>query len=177
MSLDNCRQENNMTKWHSINWTLTQSYSGTEIDLKPGIANTFRFDPKPANGAEIVLYGMKSQPAAPPTTLKDAWLDCVLVPQRGMPIQGFLPENEPALDPTDETRVEFLVKRYRALYLEHLGDTFERLVGTVKFNNGTHHAVAFYQVPNVCEDSSKILLMSHVRFIGSSPGGVVAGNN
>lgn len=165
-----------MTKWHGINWTLTVSYPGTEIDLKPGVANTFRFDRQPPNGSKIVLYGMKSQPPNPPT-LKDAWLNCVLVPQRGLPIQNFLQQNEPAVDPTDVTRVQFLVDRYTTLYLEPFGDTFERLVGTVKFNNGTHHAVAFYQVPNVCADPAKILLMSHVRFVGPSPGGVVAGNN
>lgn len=177
MSRNNTETEKTMAKWHDINWTLTMSNPGTEIDLKPGIANTFQFDEK-ISGGEIVLYEMKSaQPPAPPPTLKPAWLDCVLIPQAGIPVTGFLQDGEAKLDPTDLDRVEFLTERFKARYLAHLGNVFERLVGTVKFSNGTHHSVAFYQVPNVCQDTTKILLIAHVRFVGASPGGVVAGNN
>jgi hypothetical protein len=175
MSLNNSQRENNMAKWHDIDWTLTKSLTG-ELDLKPNVDNTLRFRRRTDDDG-AVLYELSSQPPGPPPVLKDPWLTCVAVPQMGLPIQGFLDLGEDKIDHHDPDKVNELAERFRERYLVRFGHVFERLVGTLTNATGEHYSVTFYQVPNVCKDESKTLLMAHVRTVDASPGGVVSGNN
>lgn len=166
-----------MITWHTHSFTLKLSVLGSEFDINgPPEKNRFRFRPeRDEENEEIYLYKLEPLPE---TDMKPAWRRCSnLLPQPGVPLRWDLADADKLDVTATPAQVRALVKQIKEQKIDDPSLSFERLVGTLRFNH-KDQPVSFYRVANCYKDDTKLLLIALVQIVdGTSPTGTVAAEN